>query len=109
MSAPDIDSLVANAGKACDFLKAMSHEPRLVMLCLLIEGEKTVLEIKQRLHATQPAVSQQLARLRLMKIVGTRRVGKNVYYSLNGLEVRQLVTALHRAFCETACDFGAAN
>jgi DNA-binding transcriptional ArsR family regulator len=97
----DLDRLVANAERASDFLKAMSHKPRLIILCLLIEGEKTVVEIERKLSAPQPAVSQQLARLRLVKLVRTRRVGKNVYYSLSRPEVREVVTTLHRIFCKT--------
>lgn len=97
----DLDRLVADAQRASDFLKAISHKPRLIILCLLIEGEKTVVEIERRLRVPQPAVSQQLARLRLMKLVATRRVGKNIYYSLNRPEVRDIVVMLHRAFCKT--------
>ena len=97
----DLDRLVANAERASDFLKAMSHKPRLIILCMLIEGEKTVVEIERKLSAPQPAVSQQLARLRLEKLVRTRRVGKNVYYSLSRPEVREVVTILHRVFCKT--------
>ena len=98
----DLDRLVANAERASDFLKAMSHKPRLIILCMLIEGEKTVVEIERKLSAPQPAVSQQLARLRLEKLVRTRRVGKNVYYSLSRPEVREVVAILHRVFCKTA-------
>jgi len=95
----DIDTMITNARKASDFLKALSHEARLVILCLLVEGEKSVTEIEQLLSLRQPAVSQQLARLRADKLVETRRVGKSVYYSLARPEVRDIITALHAAFC----------
>jgi len=96
----DIDTLLANAQEASDFLKALSHEARLVILCLLVDGEKSVTEIEQTLNLRQPAVSQQLARLRADGLVDTRRDGKNIYYSLSRPEVRQIIEALHGAFCE---------
>jgi DNA-binding transcriptional ArsR family regulator len=99
-AAPDIDTLLENAREASEFLKALSHEARLVILCLLADGEKTVTEIEQTLALRQPAVSQQLARLRADKLVEARRDGKNIYYSLARPEVRQVIEALHEAFCE---------
>jgi DNA-binding transcriptional ArsR family regulator len=96
----DIDTMVENAQVAAEFLKALSHEARLVILCLLIEGEKSVTEIEQLLSLRQPAVSQQLARLRADELVDARRDGKNVYYSLARPEVREVIEALHRAFCK---------
>jgi DNA-binding transcriptional ArsR family regulator len=99
-AAPDIDTLLENAREASEFLKALSHEARLVILCLLADGEKSVTEIEQTLALRQPAVSQQLARLRADKLVEARRDGKNIYYSLARPEVRQVIDALHEAFCE---------
>ena len=95
----DIDTMITNARKASEFLKALSHQARLVILCLLVEGEKSVTEIEQLLSLRQPAVSQQLARLRADKLVETRRDGKNIYYSLTRPEVRDIIMALHAAFC----------
>jgi DNA-binding transcriptional ArsR family regulator len=95
----DIDEMLKNAQAASDFLKALSHEARLVILCLLIDGEKSVTEIEQLLQLRQPAVSQQLARLRAEDLVATRRDGKNIYYSLARPEVKQVIEALHAAFC----------
>lgn len=95
----DVDELMRNAKAASDFLKALSHESRLVILCLLTEGEKSVTEIENLLKLRQPAVSQQLARLRADDLVETRRDGKNIYYSLARSEVREVIQALHSAFC----------
>ena len=92
--------LVANAHGASEFLKALSHEVRLMILCLLVDGEKSVSEIEQTLRLRQPAVSQQLARLRADDLVEARREGKNIYYSLARSEVRDIIEALHRAFCK---------
>jgi DNA-binding transcriptional ArsR family regulator len=96
----DLDMLLSNARQASEFLKALSHEVRLLILCFLIDGEKSVSEIERLLKLRQPAVSQQLARLRADGLVETRRNGKNVYYSLSRTEVRDVIEALHAAFCK---------
>jgi DNA-binding transcriptional ArsR family regulator len=95
----DLDTLVENAREASGFLKALSHEARLMILCLLADGERSVTEIEQALRLRQPAVSQQLARLRDDALVEARRDGTNIYYSLARTEVREVIEALHRAFC----------
>jgi len=95
----DIDMMLANARQASEFLKALSHEVRLLILCFLIDGEKSVSEIEKMLKLRQPAVSQQLARLRGDGLVEARRNGKNIYYSLARTEVRHVIGALHDAFC----------
>ena len=95
----DLETLLANARDASEFLKALSHEARLVILCMLTEGEKSVTEIEQILNLRQPAVSQQLARLRADGLVETRREGKNIYYSLARSEVREVIKVLHDVFC----------
>ena len=95
----DVDRLLANAREASEFLKALSHETRLIILCILIEGEKSVTALEEMLNMRQPAVSQQLARLRADDLVTSRRDGKNIYYSLARPEVIEVIGALQRAFC----------
>jgi DNA-binding transcriptional ArsR family regulator len=97
----DINMMLANARQASEFLKALSHEVRLLILCFLIEGEKSVSEIEKMLKLRQPAVSQQLARLRADGLVEARRNGKNIYYSLARTEIRDIIGVLHDAFCRT--------
>jgi len=94
------DELLEQARAASEFLKAFTHEARLVILCLLVDGEKTVTELEQLLNLRQPAVSQQLARLRADDLVEMRRDGKNIYYSLARPEVREVISVLHRVFCQ---------
>ncbi len=96
----DIDALIGSAQQASAFLKALAHEARLLILCLLIEEEKSVTEIEEILSLRQPAISQQLARLRAEGLVETRRDGKNIFYSLARPEVREVIGALHDAFCQ---------
>jgi DNA-binding transcriptional ArsR family regulator len=95
----ELESLLDKAKKASEFLKALSHESRLVILCMLAEGEKSVTELERRLALRQPTVSQQLARLRLDGLVTTRREGKTIYYSLASEEARMILAAIYEAFC----------
>jgi DNA-binding transcriptional ArsR family regulator len=96
----DIDEMLVNASEASDFLKALAHESRLVILCLLIERDRTVTELEGLLKLRQSAVSQQLARLRADDLVETRREGKNVYYSIARPEVVDIIGSLYRSFCK---------
>jgi DNA-binding transcriptional ArsR family regulator len=97
---PELDKLMQNARDASDFLKALSHENRLLLLCLLAERERSVTELENILSLRQPTVSQQLARLRLDDLVTTRRDGKTIYYSLANENVRRVVTVIYDIFCE---------
>jgi ArsR family transcriptional regulator, virulence genes transcriptional regulator len=96
---PDFERLSDNAKRASDFLKALAHESRLIILCVLAEGEKSVGELEKILELRQPTVSQQLARLRADGLVSTRRDGKSVYYALASEEARVIVGAVYEVFC----------
>ena len=96
---PELDVLMRKARKASDFLKALSHEHRLLLLCLLSERERSVTELENILSLRQPIVSQQLARLRLDGTVKTRRDGKTIYYSLANDHVRQVIAVIYDIFC----------
>jgi DNA-binding transcriptional ArsR family regulator len=98
---PELDQLMRNARRASDFLKALSHENRLLLLCLLAERERTVTELENLLSLRQPMVSQQLARLRLDRLVTTRRDGKAMYYSLANDDVRRVISVIYDIFCGT--------
>ncbi|MBD9374861.1 winged helix-turn-helix transcriptional regulator [Rhizobium sp. ARZ01] len=93
------DLFFNQAKKASRFLKALSHETRLLILCLLTEGEKTVGEIETILRLPQAVVSQQLARLRQDQIVVTRRDGRQVFYSLADENVSAIMGTLYDVFC----------
>ena len=94
------EEMMQNARRAADTLKALGHESRLLILCLLAEGEKPVTELEQLLAMTQPAVSQQLARLRADRLVQTRRDGKAIYYSIADKDVLQIIRLLYDIYCE---------
>jgi DNA-binding transcriptional ArsR family regulator len=91
--------MAAKAKDASDFLKALAHEGRLMILCILCEGEKSVTELEQMLALRQPTVSQQLARLRAEGLVAARRDGKTMHYSLASEDVRVIISAVHEVFC----------
>jgi DNA-binding transcriptional ArsR family regulator len=88
--------LMAKARKATAMLKALSHEGRLLILCLLADGERSVSEIEAIMDMPQAAVSQQLARLRLDGLVTARRAGRSIYYSIASKDAAKLVSALHQ-------------
>ncbi|WP_138472730.1 helix-turn-helix transcriptional regulator [Poseidonocella sp. HB161398] len=91
-------AVVACAEEAVTFLKAMGHEGRLLILCHLAGGEKSVAQLETLLSSRQAAVSQQLARLRLEGLVQARRDGQQIYYSLLDGRVREIVRLLDRLF-----------
>ena len=96
---PEVDRMMTNARAASDFLKALAHENRLLLLCLLSERERSVTELENLLSMRQPAVSQQLARLRLDGLVDARREGKAIYYSVADEGTRQVIALLYDMFC----------
>ncbi|GIX13743.1 MAG: transcriptional regulator [Paracoccaceae bacterium] len=100
----DLDRMVESARQATDFLKALSHEGRLLILCHLCTGEKSVTELERLLSSRQAAVSQQLARLRLEGLVDHRREGKMIYYRLNDPRVRRMIETIYELFCEKPSD-----
>jgi len=96
----DLDRMSASARDATEFLKALAHESRLLILCDLLEGEKSVGELESFLDLRQSTVSQQLARLRLEGLVTARRDGKTIYYSIANEKVRSVIGVLYNAFCD---------
>ena len=94
-----LKEMVESAAAASHFLKALANENRLLLLCLLAEGEKSVTELETILELRQPTVSQQLARLRADDLVSYRRDGKTIYYSLASTEARRVIGLLYDLFC----------
>jgi ArsR family transcriptional regulator, virulence genes transcriptional regulator len=88
------------AAVAADFLKSLANRHRLLVLCHLCEGEKSVGELERLLGVRQPHLSQQLARLREDGLVATRRDARTIYYRLGSPEAERLVGVLHELFCE---------
>ncbi len=94
-----LDAMAEKAKLATDMLKALGHEGRLMILCYLAHGEKSVTELEEALSLRQPAVSQQLARLRADNIIAARREGKAIYYSIKDGRARQIMALVYELFC----------
>ena len=97
----ELSAVVEKARSASNFLKAISHEGRLMILCHLVSGEKSVTELEDLISARQAAVSQQLSRLRLEGLVIPRRDGKTIYYRLADDKPKQILEVVYDLFC---CD-----
>ena len=95
----DLSELHSSADSAAELLKTLSHSGRLMILCNLADGEKSVGELEEMLDTRQAAVSQQLARLRKDNLVSFRRDGKTVYYSLADRRARQVIELLYALYC----------
>ena len=96
---PDPEALVERARSASSQLKAMAHENRLAILFHLYEGPKSVHQLEELLNMRQPAVSQQLARLRADQMVSTERHGKQVHYSIASKDAAVIVELLCKLYC----------
>lgn len=93
------DEMIAVIDRASTFLKALSGRSRLLLLCHLLDGEKSVGELARLTGARDTAVSQQLALLRREGMVDARRAGQMIFYSLASEEARQMLVAMHGMFC----------
>ncbi len=93
------EEMASKAMDAAAYLKTLAHEGRLMILCHLGTGEKSVGELEDTLNVRQAAVSQMLARLRDEGLVSTRRDGKTIYYSLSDDKTIQVIGLLYSLFC----------
>ena len=100
LSEAEHTEMLANVRRATAFLKALGHEGRLLILCHLASGEKSVTELEELLSSRQAAVSQQLARLRLEGLVDFRRDGKAIYYRLHDERAKKMLATVYEIFCE---------
>ena len=96
---PPPEEMAQNAQNAAAFLGTLAHQGRLMILCHLGSGEKSVGELEALLDMRQAAVSQMLARLREEGLVQTRREGKAIYYSLAGEDTNRVIGLLYEIFC----------
>ena len=94
--------LQRSARRAAPLLKAMSNPSRLVILCQLCEGERSVGELEDEVGISQSGISQHLAVLRREHVVATRRDKQTVFYSLASADVMALMATLHKVFCKPA-------
>ena len=95
----DIEALHSQADAAADFLKAIANPARLLVLCELLRGERSVGELAAVVPLSQSALSQHLARLRAGGLVQTRRVAQTIYYALADPGIARVIAALYERFC----------
>lgn len=95
----DLSILHDNASRATSLLKSLANEDRLLLLCQLVDGEKSVSELERLTGIRQPTLSQQLGVLRNEAVVNTRREGKWIYYSVASQEAMAILGTLHSLFC----------
>lgn len=96
---PDLQELANHADEAASLLKELSNSSRLLICCLLGEGELSVGELNEQIPLSQSALSQHLARLREAGLVNTRKQSQTVYYSLAGSAPRTLIRTLKSIYC----------
>lgn len=87
------------AGKASELMKTLGHKDRLMVLCHLISGEKSVGELAGLLDIPQSPLSQHLARMRKEELVKTRREAQTIYYSIASEEAARMVGLMHELYC----------
>ncbi|PCJ61697.1 MAG: transcriptional regulator [Rhodospirillaceae bacterium] len=97
----NLKKLEDSAHDVANLLRSLANEKRLMILCQLAEGEKSVGELAKLLDLRQTNTSQQLALLRKDNIVTTRREAQTIYYALVSTPARQLITLLHDLYCGT--------
>ncbi|WP_166422955.1 metalloregulator ArsR/SmtB family transcription factor [Paraglaciecola sp. 20A4] len=94
-----LEEMRINADKAAALLKAMANQHRLLLLCLLNNGEMSVSELNQQVAIPQSSLSQHLAALRRENLVVTRRDAQTIYYSLASEEVKAVINTLYQLYC----------
>ena len=87
------------AAKACELMKTLGHKDRLMVLCHLSAGEKSVGELAALLNISQSPLSQHLARMRKESLVKTRREAQTIYYSIASEEAARIVALMHDLYC----------
>jgi len=92
-------AMEGHAADAANLMKALGNESRLMILCLLAEGERSVGELNEAIPLSQSALSQQLARLRSQGLVRTRRSSQTIYYSLADGPADRIIRLLHDIYC----------
>jgi DNA-binding transcriptional ArsR family regulator len=96
----DFDAMQSNATDAVNLLKGLANESRLMIMCVLSEGEVSVGQLNQRIKISQSALSQHLAVLREQGLVQTRRESQTIYYRLADTVAMNIIELLRETYCE---------
>lgn len=103
MAVLPLAEMEAKAEEASRVLTAMANPKRLLTLCYLLEGEKSVGALAEAVDLAQAALSQHLSKMRALGLVETRRDGQTIYYRLASAEVRAILETLYRLYCAPDC------
>lgn len=98
-----LNALEAKADEVAATLGAMANPKRLLVMCTLLGGEKSVGELAEIVHLSPAALSQHLGKMRALRLVSTRRDGQTIYYSLASTEVQAMLETLYRVYCARDC------
>lgn len=98
-----ISSLAAKAEQVAGTLAAMANPKRLLVMCTLMNGERSVGDLAEIVDLTPAALSQHLGKMRALRLVSTRRDGQTIYYSLASAEVQAVLETLYRVYCAPDC------
>ena len=98
-TAPLMEQMALHASDAASLMKALGNESRLMILCTLASGERSVGELNEVVPLSQSALSQQLARLRQQGLVKTRRESQTIFYSLMPGPTDRVINVLHDIYC----------
>ncbi len=96
---PDVDEMERHAGDAARLLKSLANPHRLLVLCMLGDGEMSVGGLNERIPLSQSALSQHLAKLRADGLVETRREAQTVFYRVAAGPAQAVLHALHHSYC----------
>ncbi len=99
LSATSMEQMREHAPQAASLMSALGNESRLMILCTLAQGERSVGELNDVVPLSQSALSQQLARLRQQRLVATRRESQTIYYRLADGPARKIIELLHDIYC----------
>jgi DNA-binding transcriptional ArsR family regulator len=94
-----VDDMLTAADEASQLLKALANRHRLIIICQLIEKERSVGELAELLNIRDSTVSQHLALLRKDGLVTARRDGQTIWYAIGSAQARELVRTLYRVYC----------
>jgi DNA-binding transcriptional ArsR family regulator len=98
MAAKNSSRLCRSVGEASDLLKSIANPNRLSIVCMLMEGERSVAELERELGIHQPTLSQQLSALKDAKIVAARREAKHIIYRVADHRVARVIVTLRDIF-----------
>ena len=102
----DANRMADAAQKASELMKTLGHKDRLMVLCHLTSGEKSVGELAGLLDIPQSPLSQHLARMRKENLVKTRREAQTIFYSIASHEAAELVGLMHSLYCQDGSQAG---